>query len=401
MHILHIEESFIPNLGYQINLLTKYMALDGHKITILSTKLDKIVENQKVYLTEDIKTQEEELKKIFNIDVIRVPVKGLVSNRCYWDKSVFSLIQEINPDVIYLHGNDSLVAMQYFLFYLKKINIPVVTDSHMLEVASRNRFARFFRIFYRKFITPILVKNQIPVIRVVDDNFINVAYNIPYELSPLMSFGSDVDLFHPNDKVKKEFREENLIRADDFVVVYAGKLSEDKDALFFAQSIREKISSLNRKVVFVIIGNTHGEYGKNVEEIFAKSENKIIRFPLQKYNDLPKFFQMADVALIPSAASLTFYDMQAAGLPIIWSDIPVNEKRTINENGFLFSAKSSKDMRNQIIKCSNMDKSSFEVISKNARKYIVEQFSYKDVAGKYIRVLENEIIKRERYKKYR
>lgn len=401
MHILHIEESFIPNLGYQTNLLAKYMAMAGHKITILSTDLEKIVDTQKVYLSNDIVKQEIDLYDTYGIEIKRVPVRRIISNRCQWDKSVFKLIRQIEPDIIYLHGNDSLLAIQYFLFYLKNYNIPVVTDSHMLEVASKNRFAKIFRMFYRKFVTSILVKNRIPVIRVVDDPFINKAYNIPYDISPLMSFGSDIELFCPNKKVRKDFRKANDISDSDLVVIYAGKLSKDKEGLFFANAIKEKLNIKNRNVVSVIIGTTVGEYGKQVEEKFSESENIILRFPLQKYTDLSKFFQMADIGLIPSAASLTFYDMQASGLPIIWSDIPVNAKRTQNNNGFLFSVKDSEDMRNKILCFANMDERDLSVMSRNAKEYIIDTYSYKEVTDEYISILENEIMCRKRIGKYK
>ena len=401
MHILHIEEGFIPNMGYQINLLTRFMSLAGHKVTIITTRLDKIVESQKVYLSNDIEDQERQLEKQYGINIIRIPVKRIISSRCQWDKSVFSRIKELNPDIIYLHGNDFLISIQYLMFYLKKINIPVVTDSHMLEAASKNRFAKYFRLIYKMLITPILVKNKIPVIRVVNDPFIKKAYGIPYEISPLMSFGSDIDIFYPDENIKKTFRDENNIKENDFVLVYAGKLSEDKDGLFFAESTQKKLETQNRNLVFVIIGNTYGDYGKQVENIFLKSENKIIRFPIQKYNDLPKFFQMADVALIPSRASLTFYDMQACGLPVIWSDIPVNVKRTQNNNGFIFTAKNSQEMRKIIIDCADMGKKELDAISKNALCYISKSYSYKDVADKYLKILEDEVAKRKKLVRYK
>jgi glycosyltransferase involved in cell wall biosynthesis len=401
MHILHVEEGFIPNLGYQINLLTKYMALAGHKVTILTTSLDKIVENQKIYLTDTIEEQEMDLKNECGIEVIRVPVKKIISNRCVWDNNVFDKIKEINPDIVYLHGNDTLISIQYFMKHLKKINIPVVTDSHMLEAASKNRFANHFRVFYRLFITPILVKNQIPVIRVTDDPFINKAYKIPFDISPLLSFGSDIELFNPNEKVKKSFRNEHNIKDNDFVIVYAGKLSEDKDGLFFAESIQKKIETKNRDIVFIIIGTTTGEYGKKVEGLFSRSENRIIRFPLQNYIELPKFFQASDVALIPSAASLTFYDMQSCGLPIIWSDLPVNVKRTQYNNGVTFSVRNSEDMREQIVNFADMEKIQFEKISQNARTYILENYSYKEVTDQYLKIISNEIIKRKELGKYK
>lgn len=394
MHILHIQPGFIPSLGYQSSLLTKFMALKGHKITILSTHLDLILQNQRVYLSDDIPEQEKELYEKYGIEIIRINAKRIISSRYQWDKLVFNKINEINPDTIFLHDHDSILGIQYFLYYLKKINIPVVSDSHMLEVASKNRMAKQFRWLYRKFVTPIIVRNEIPIFKLVDDPFVQNAYGIPKELSPLMSFGSDIERFYPNETVKNEMRKKLSIDDKDFVIVYAGKLSEDKDALFFANAILSEFKQTKKRIVYLIIGTTHGEYGKKVEETFGKSSNRIIRFPIQKYKDLPKYFQCSDIGLIPSAASLTFYDMQACGLPILWSDIDVNVVRTKNGNGIVFKNKDIDDLREKICNYANMSETELVNYSTNARNYILENYSYDNVTDKYLEVIIKEYEKR-------
>lgn len=391
MKILHVEEFFIPDTGYQINLLAKYHSLSGNEVTILTTELDKIPYVQRIYVPTDIVERDLFFEKANNVKIIRIPVKKLISNRALWDRSVFNCIKNIAPDLVYLHGNDTLIVMEYLLFHLKKINLPVVTDTHMLLVASVNRFANFFRIIYKNLITPTIVKNNITVIKTVDDPYIHDYLGIPKEQSHLISFGSDTELFKIDEQNKFIMREKYKLPQDAFLVIYAGKLSKDKDGLWFANAIKDKI---DENIFFIIIGNTHGEYGKEVEKIFSKSENKILRFPLQKYLDLPAFFQMSDIAVIPKASSLTFYDMQASGLPVIWENTHINKERVKYNNGLAYQKNDVVDFRKSILELLLAKKNNrLKIMAKNSRKYILDNYSYVEVADKYLNIMKQEIDK--------
>ena len=41
MKIVHIEDFFHPEAGYQINILPKYMVRAGHEVTIITSEADK------------------------------------------------------------------------------------------------------------------------------------------------------------------------------------------------------------------------------------------------------------------------------------------------------------------------------------------------------------------------
>jgi len=59
----------------------------------------------------------------------------------------------------------------------------------------------------------------------------------------------------------------------------------------------------------LVVGNSpDSEYGNLVEDTFRRSENRVIRFPTQKYTELPRFYQVADLAVFPKQCSLSFYD---------------------------------------------------------------------------------------------
>ena len=263
----------------------------------------------------------------------------------------------------------------------------------MLEMASRNPLRSLFRSYYRNFITPIIVCWW-TVIRTQDDNYVNRCLGIPEDQTPFISFGTDTSIFFPDNEVKLRFRNKYGISSDDFVVVYTGKLGEAKGGKLLAKAFIEEFN-VNKKIVLIVVGNTKGDdYGNEVEELFSKSKNRIIRFPTQKYTDLPQFYQAADLSVFPKQCSLSFYDAQACGLPVIAEDNNINIDRLKHGNGFTFKAGDINDFREKILKCVDMDETEFKQMKKNAYNYVRDNYDYKNIAEQYTNILVNE------YKKY-
>ena len=42
MKIVHVEDVFHPDTGYQLNLLSKYMVAAGNDVTIITAETDKL-----------------------------------------------------------------------------------------------------------------------------------------------------------------------------------------------------------------------------------------------------------------------------------------------------------------------------------------------------------------------
>jgi putative glycosyltransferase len=252
----------------------------------------------------------------------------------------------------------------------------------MLEMASRNPLRRFFQLYYKARIAPIIKKNEIYVIRQQDDDYVERCLGVPKILSPWISFGSDILIFHPDREERNRFRVENGISEAAFVVIYAGKLTEEKGADFLAKTIREKING-NKEIVFVIVGNTQGEFGDKVQKEFEESENRILRFPAQKYSDLPRFYQAADLALFPSQCSMSFYDVEACGVPVLSEANNINIDRCSHRNGWNFVKRDILDFRKKILDILNLDEDTYNDYRKSAFNYVVNHYNYEKKAREY------------------
>lgn len=391
MHFIHIEDFFHPDAGYQVNLLSRLQVKQGHSVTVITSELEKMPS----YLTtffgkQNIQERDEAFSSLTGVKIIRIPLLGYYSGRSIYDFKIFKIVNALNPDVLFVHGEDTLIGIQYLWKY-RNLKFPLVLDCHMLEMASENRFRLVFRKFYKTFIAPIIVKNNIPLIRVVNSNYVEKCLGIPLNRTKLLSFGTDTDYFCPNEEVSNSFRKKHNIKPNTFVILYAGKLDFYKGGQFLADSIKEKFvpNSTDKEVVFLIVGSTDGEYGENVEKTFTSSKNRILRFPTQTYLNLAEFYQVADIAIFPKQCSLSFFEVQSCGLPVVFENNEINSSR-IDDNGFTFITDDSKDFRNKIMQFIDMESSRYKEMKNKARKYILDNYDYLPIAQEFTNIMMNE-----------
>lgn len=394
MKIVFISDVFFPDSGYSEVIFPKYWSSFGHKVWMITSQLDKVPDKLTSFFgKEKIEERDNLYKQKYGVEVIRVPLVSYFSGRAIFNPSIFKLVRKINPDIVVVGGNDSLIGIQMTLRYSRE-KYGLVMDSHMLEMASQNRFRKIFRFYYKKFITPKILKNKLTVIRMQDDSYVEKALGIPLTHAPFISFGSDLMLFHPDSVKKREMREKMNIDDNAFVITYAGKLDEEKGGVFLAETLLKKFST-DKELVFLVIGNTAGACKERTEELLSKSENRIIRIPTQKYEALASYYQMSDIAVFPKQCSLSFYDVQACGLPVIFEDNSVNCGRADHDNALVFKSGDVCSFRDRIYEFIKMSKDELSKYSENSYHFINEKYNYKDKAMEYISYMEKEVEKKK------
>ena len=392
MKIVQIEDFFHPDAGYQVNILAKYFSKKGHEVIIITAEMDKIPDELTSFFGKDnIDEKDRDYEREFNVQIIRVPVKKYISGRVIYEKCIEKKVKELKPDVLYVHGNDTFIGIQYIL-KAKKLSFPIVSDSHMLEMASKNKFSKFFRLYYKLFVTPKIIKYQIPIIRTQNDSYVEKCLGIPLEQAPWISYGSDMMLFHQDEKKRILFREQNNISKEDFVVVFAGKLIESKGAMLLAKTFVKRFNT-KKKVVLIAVGNTSGQYGKMVEEEFANSENRVLRFPTQKYRELAIFYQASDLAVFAKQCSLSFYDVQACGLPVVSENNNINIDRCSHDNGLCFEMDSIESFREAIERFVNMSDMEFDKYKRNSISFVKNGYDYDLKADEYLNIINCAFLK--------
>ncbi len=388
MKILHIDETFHPAYGYQANPLAKFQQKQGNEVIIATPTKDYLYPVYKDFGDDgsDLEVQDKQYMESTGVKIIRIPAKGYIMGRLNYGREIFDVVDQVNPDVLFVHCVETLTAMR---FLWKRPNYPMMFDSHMLSMASKNRFARAYETVYRCLFARIIKKNGFYVIRTQDDDYVNTHLGIPEELTPFISFGTDTALFCPDSSARERFRNENGISQEEFVVVYTGKLIESKGGKLLAEAFKEKFAI---PVTLLCVGKPlDDDYGREVQRLFDESENRIISFPTQNYLNLAKFYQAADLSVFPKQCSMSFYDAQACGLPVVSEENNVNCDRCSHHNGDNFIPGSVDDFRAKIVKFATMDRGEYQEYKDLSRKFIEDGYDYAEIAKEYTDYLHRSI----------
>jgi glycosyltransferase involved in cell wall biosynthesis len=390
MKIIHLEDFIHPDTGYQVNLLGRLQVRQGHTVEVVTGEIKKIPPELTAFFgRDDIEGRDARFERETGVKIHRVPLFGFYSGRAIFRPiKVIRKVLSLKPSVLFVHGEDTLTGI-IFILISRWLPFPIVLDCHMLEMASMNKYREYFRSFYKTFITPIILKRKIPLIRVVDSDFVHKCLGIPLSHTDLLSLGTDTDLFRPDVEQRMKVRTELGLSQDSFLILYAGKLDETKGGKLLSEALQSKLEvKTGKKIEFLIIGNTVGEYGREVEAQFAESENKIVRLPTQRYFDLAKYYQAVDLAVYPKQCSMSFFEVQACGVPVLFEENEINDQRSQFGNAFLFKPNAVDEFRKKIIEISSMNTEQIAMIGNNARDYVVEIYDFLPIAQKYTDVLQ-------------
>jgi glycosyltransferase involved in cell wall biosynthesis len=390
MKIVHVEDFFHPDAGYQVNLLSRLQQAEGHQVTVVTAELDRVPSVITGFFgTDRIVEKDRAFERESNgVKIMRVPLLGYFSGRCIFHPKVLKVVSDEKPDVVFVHGEDTLTGM-IFIWLADLLPFPIVLDCHMLEMASVNRFREYFRSFYRRFVTPTILRRNIPLIRVVDSNFVEKCLGIPLSHTDLLSFGTDTSYFVPDPERRRQVRAELGFDDNAFVIMYAGKMDESKGGMILADTLHERFpEARGRPIQCLVIGNTDGEFGKKVDARLKTSENKLVRLPTQRYFDLARYYQAADLAVFAQQCSMSFFEAQSCGLPVLFEVNEMNVLRTSQNNAFTFTPGSVEDFRRQILSLANLSDDAYAVLRKNARDFVLARYDYVPIARQFTSVLE-------------
>lgn len=136
----------------------------------------------------------------------------------------------------------------------------------------------------------------------------------------------DTQLFRPvagDDTEVKHLREKYSIRENDLLIVFTGRLSEEKGP----DKVLEAMNGLPDRVKCLIVGSLMYNFDANtpfhdkLRTLASQLKDRVFFTGYIQHNDLPFIYNMADVAVLPSMwdepAGLTNLEAMACGLTVI------------------------------------------------------------------------------------
>lgn len=303
-------------------------------------------------------------------------------------------------------GKFEIIQTQSPLFfelrYAKRNEIPVVFTDHGspincvidLPLSWLGVVRRITTRFLSQPLYEFACRNAEKIVMISKALFSDSEKELGFEVSneklELIHNGVDTNHFSPREvgNLRKK------IEYNENILVYVGRISHEK-GIHNVLKILPKILDYYPNTTFLIVGAPISSF-KNYIEILRKlmEKEKIQKHVIFHLNvpekDLPKFYSLGDVQLVPSINYDPFpnaiFEGMACGLPVISSDFePRREIITDNETGFLFPEGDNVKLKNCILFALS-DKRKLEKMGKNSRKIMTKKYDITLTAKKYLKL---------------
>ena len=314
--------------------------------------------------------------------------------------SILRVIMISNPDIIYTR-NVSFALLGLLIKKIKNAKLVLElnglfsedwkSEKKKLYVGIKNIVWSYLEIFVAKRADAVIAVAQgirdILIQRGGDRNKIFIIPN-----------GANVDMFRQiNDSAAiNELRNHHGISENDYIVAFIGNLAPHHGIEYLIKSAPLVLNVLpNTK--FLIVGD-----GAIKKELINLSErigvsDEIIFTGGVSYEIVPLYINMADVCVAPfirvrneriGLSPLKIYEYLACGKPVVASDIKGIGDLLRNSNaGIAVTPEDPVELANAIIKLLK-DEKLRELMGKNGRELVINNFNWKHTAKKTIEVFE-------------
>ena len=290
-------------------------------------------------------------------------------------------IDEINPDIIYIHSVETLTSLR--LFFNSRIvkKYRVFVDTHTLLNQITNKFKNnIFLFFFRNIVTKKINNYHIKFFYTTLENrmIAEKYYGIKNENLLSCPIGTTSDNYYFDLESRKNIRKQYNILEEQTVILYTGKLDYKKQPHLILQAVKMIENSIDKEIHLFFIGNKNIEYfNKYFNVIFNNSNIHLHIVDAIKSQDLYKYYSFADYAVFPEENTLSALDAQLCGLPVIMQDDMTNAER-LEKGGLLFQKNNIKSLSEQILLLLN-DSKLRKKLGVEGREYVKEKFDYKKI----------------------
>lgn len=394
MKIVHINIWYSSGFGYTENMLPKALAEEGHEVHLITT-------NTQIYWYESMYKEVYEKRlgpgitaaNKFNengVTIHRLPYFKFCPFKSRFHQfeefgmqGIYQLLVRLKPDVIQTQGIN-LYSTFYAARYAKANGIKLYTENHIHKSVFNPKNRRLKSIY--NYINPFLniIKHQtsicFPIAKDAED-LCCAYYRFPKAKIKLQSLGVDTSIFSWVNRDKRKASINNLrnelgFEAEDIVVIYTGRFTEQKNPLCLAKAIEYLHNEGYNMFKGLFLGKGSKAYENTIESYKACTIKDFVAV-----DKLADYYALADVGAWPAQESMSQLDAISTGLPLVLSDtIEVVER--IEDNGFLYKDNDKIDLAKQLLKLK--DKKLRMQLGEFGSKKVEAKFSWRYIAKKRI-----------------
>jgi glycosyltransferase involved in cell wall biosynthesis len=193
--------------------------------------------------------------------------------------------------------------------------------------------------------------------------------------------GSDTDLFKSTPELRKQGREFFGVAEDEVLILYTGKIYEEKKVHLIIEALNNPIVRGGQKVVMGIVGGVDANYKSMLDKTIADASIRVVLKQAMPQEHLPMLYNAADVSVWPDSLTTSTIDASACGSAIISNDnMP---ERTSYDNGIMIRRGNFDDLKEALQKLIG-DPELRKKMGERGVQYVDEQLSWKIIARQFL-----------------
>lgn len=380
--------------------LFRYFNKDKYNIDIISGSFLHNSENQHILKEEEkeIVIETEGIKyHILRVMGYSKHIDRIIAMVQFFFKVIFfskKLLKNSKPDIIMAsspHPFNGLAGM----YLAKKYKCPFIIEIRDLwpetwvAMGATTRKSIIYKIF--AYIEKKLYKNADKIVTLTANKDYYISIGIDEKKVEIVSNGVDLESYASN---LREYKSPLSFSKDNFNILYTGSHAQG-DTLDILIETAELLSK--EKIVFHLVGE--GVIKEELKKMVELNNIDNVKFynVVKKY-EIPSLLKESDAVImllrdIPlykyGMSPNKMYEYLASAKPIIFSGNVVNDMVKEANAGVSVEAENSKMLKDGILSLQKMTIEEREVLGKNGRKYVEENYDTKILSKKIEKIILN------------
>lgn len=396
MRIGIFTETYTPYISGLVTseiMLKKALEKQGHEVYIVTANL------------ESFKYDYDEKERVLKIPGIPTGIYDSRLSSIYPVRAV-NKIKSWNLDVI--HSQTEFAIGTFARLFAKQYNIPLVHTYHTMyedyiyyitkgyfERSSKKLLEYFTKFYCETTATELIVPTHKTY------KLFKEKYKFEKNIN-IIPTGIEVERFYDeniDNNELKELRKTLKIDKDDFILLFVGRLAEEKNVEFLIKA-EKKLQEQNKNIKLLIVGDgpDKEKYEKYAESLGLT--DSIIFTGKSAWEDMPYYYHLADVFVTASKTEtqgLTIIEAMASNVvPVCMRDEAFSSMVTEELDGLFFETE--KEYMDHIIRLYNNPKE-LEKFDKQARIQ-AETYSSKYYGERVLEVYNRAIKEKKEENRY-
>ncbi len=328
---------FINGVSTSVSMLKKALEQKGHIVYVVTVGQNAL------------KYDYDEENRILRIPGVPIGIYDYRLSRIYPLK-VINQMKSWKLDIIHSHTEFGIGI--FARLFAKQESIPLVHTYHTMYEdythyitkgyfnKSSKKIVEYLTMFYCDKTARELIVPTEKTYRLFKEKY---HYDKPINIIPT---GMDVTRFYKENldgKMLMNIRKQLKIKALDFVIIFVGRIAEEKNIPFLFR-VMEEVSKEVSNIKLYIIGDgpDKQKYEKTVSE--SKFKDKVFFVGKVSFDEMPYYYNIANLFVTASTTEtqgLTVIEAMASSVPVLAIDDEAFRSVVINDlNGNLFTNES-------------------------------------------------------------